>query len=81
MVLLELTLSSLLPLATLSTDKTQCYFHLSFNSTLQLINDISNGPQKLLRYFNDTAIVAFFRISLPWFGTSWATVFFNNLTF
>ena len=80
-MLLESTLSSLFPLATLSTDETQCYFHLSFNSTLQLINDISNGPQKLLRYFNDTAIVAFFRISLAWFETGWATVFSNNLTF
>ena len=39
--------------------------HLSFNYTLQLISDISSDLQKLLRYFNGTATVAyFFRNSL-----------------
>ena len=46
------------------TDKTQYFFHLSFNSILQLINGISSDLQKLLRYFNGTAIAAFFRIPL-----------------
>ena len=59
-------LSSLLPL-TLSSpgaDKAQCYVHLNFNSTLQLINGIPSDLQKLLKYFNGTVIVAFFRIPL-----------------
>ena len=55
-VLLELAPASSAPAAA----KTQCFFHLSFKSTLQLINGISNDCQKLLRYFNGTAIVAFF---------------------
>ena len=36
--------------------------YLSFNSTLQLINGTSSDLQKLLRYFNSTATVPFFRI-------------------
>ena len=44
--------------------KHSTFFHLSFNSTLQLINVISSDLQKLLKYFIDTAIVAFFRIPL-----------------
>ena len=47
-----------------SKDKTQCFVHLSFNSTLHLINGISNDLQKLLRYFNGIEIVAFLRIPL-----------------
>ena len=47
-----------------NTDKIHCYVHLSLNSTLKLINGISNDPQKLLRFFNGTKIVAFFRIPL-----------------
>ena len=47
-----------------STDEIHCYVHLSFNSTLKLINGISNDLQKLLRFFNGTKIVAFFRIPL-----------------
>ena len=42
--------------------KTQYFVHLSFNSALQLINSISSDLQKLLKYFNDTAIDAFCRI-------------------
>ena len=53
----------------------QCFVHLIFNSTLQLISGISIDCQKLLKYFNGTAIVAFFRIEL--FPS--ATAFSNNL--
>ena len=56
-----------------AADKTQYFVNL--NSTLQLINGISSDHQKLLKYFNGTAIVAFFRIS---FAQS-ASVFSNNL--
>ena len=35
-------------------------FPFNFDSTLQLINDISSDLQKLLKDFNATAIVAFF---------------------
>ena len=59
---LELVLS--LPVAA----KTQYFFHLSFNSILQLINGISSGLQKLFKYLNGTTFVAFFRIPLAWFG-------------
>ena len=59
-ILLEL----ILPFSTLAKAETQCFVHLSFNSTFQLIYDISNDHQKLLIYFNDTATVAFFRIEL-----------------
>ena len=45
-------------------DKTQYFVHLSFNSTLQLINGISSDLQKLLKYFNMTAIAAFLKIPL-----------------
>ena len=56
-------LSSSLALTLLtSAAKTHCLVHLSSNSTLQLINDISSDLQKILRYFNGTAIVSFFRI-------------------
>ena len=58
-----------------AADKTQYLFHLSFNSTLQLINDISSDLKKLLNYLNDTAFVAFLRIPL----VSSASVFSNNL--
>ena len=53
--------------------------HLSFNSTLQLINGILSDLQNLLKYFNGTAIVQFFRVPLVRFGKDWATVFYNNL--
>ena len=48
--------------------KIQYFFHLSFNSTLQLINGISGDLKKLPKCFNGAAIVAFFRIPLLWFG-------------
>ena len=60
--LLQVTLS------VLPTDKTECFHHLSFNSTLQLINGIPSYLEKLLKYFIDTAVVAFFRIPLAAFG-------------
>ena len=52
---------------------------LSFNSTLQLINGISRDIQKLCKYFNGTAIVAFLKILFVGFGVGCATVFHNNL--
>ena len=58
--------------------KTQYFVHVSFNSTFQLTNGISNNAQKLFRYFNGTVIVAFFRIPLGWFETGRAHVFSNN---
>ena len=57
-------LLSLSPLATTSTDKTQCFVHLSFNSPFLLIISIWDNHQKLLRYFNGTVIVPCFRIPL-----------------
>ena len=51
----------------------------SFNSVLQLINGSSSDLQKLLKYFNDTAVAVFFRILLAWFGLGSASVFPNNL--
>ena len=61
-------------LSLLATAKTQCFDHWSFNSTLQLINDNSSDLQKLLRYFNSTAMVAFYRISMFLFGVDLASV-------
>ena len=58
-----------------AVDETQYFVHLSFNLILQLINGISSDIQKLLRNFNRTAIVAFFRIP---FAPS-ETLFPNNL--
>ena len=57
-ILSESAPSSLTPVGA----KTQCFVHLRFNSTLQIVNGISSDLQKLLRYFNGTAIVGFFRI-------------------
>ena len=50
-------------------------FNLSFNSTLQLINGTSSFLQKLLKYFNGTAIVTFFKSLFAPFSA----VFSNNL--
>ena len=47
-----------------AADKTQYFANLSFSSTLELIYIISSDLHKLLKYFNDKAIVAFFRIPL-----------------
>ena len=77
-ILLTLAFSLILLLLP-AADKRQYFVHLSFNSTLQLINGILSDLQKLLKYFNGTAIVAFFRISLALFGAGWATVFANNI--
>ena len=70
-ILLELSLLLSAPAA----NKTQYFVHVSFNSILKLINSILGDLQKLLRYFNDTAIVSFFRIPF----NSLAFVFPNNL--
>ena len=42
-----------------STDQTQCFVHLNFNTPSQLINDISSDLQKLLRYFNGIPTAGF----------------------
>ena len=55
--------------------KSQYFVHLSFISTLKLINGISNDGQKLRRYFNGIAYAAFLIIS---FNSS-ATVCFRKL--
>ena len=53
-------LGSALVLSTPPIVKTQCFVvHSSLSSIFQLINDISSNLQKLLRYFNGTAIVVF----------------------
>ena len=70
-ILLELAL----PFSTATEAKTQYFINLSFNSTLQLINDILSDSQKLLKNFNGTGIVVFFRIEL----FPCVTVFPNNL--
>ena len=48
-------------------DKTLYFAHLSFNSVLQLINGFSRDLQKILKYFNDTAIVSMLPVVLEWF--------------
>ena len=48
----------------------QYFAHLSFNSTLQLINGISSDLQKILNYW----IVEFFKNPLASFGLGWASV-------
>ena len=58
-----------------SADKTQWFLHAIFNSTLQLINDITSDLPRLLRYFNSTKIVVFLKIPYVLI----ATVFSNNL--
>ena len=61
-----------------AADRTQHFVHLSSNYTLQLINGISSNLQKLLKHFNGTATVAYFRIPLVLFGLGWP-LFPNNL--
>ena len=64
-ILLEIVLIILsLP----ATNQIQYFVHLSFNSTLLLINGISDDLQKLFQYFNDTAFVAFLKIPLAAFA-------------
>ena len=48
----------------MSTDKTQYFVHLRFNSNMQLINGISCDLQELLKCFNGTRIDTFFRTPL-----------------
>ena len=55
-------LGSEIVLSSPTAAKTQCSFHLKFNSSLQLINGISSNLQKLLRQFNVTTVAAFLRI-------------------
>ena len=55
--------------------QTQYLIHLCYNSIFQLINGASSNTQKLLKYFNGTAIVAFSRIPF----VSSASLFPNNL--
>ena len=58
MILLALSLS--FPLSLPGADKTQNFVHVSFDSALQLVKGISSDFQKLLKYFNGTAIAAFY---------------------
>ena len=51
-------------LSVLFEAKTQYFGHLSFNSTLQLINGILSDHQKLLRDVIDTTNVVFLKIPL-----------------
>ena len=44
--------------------KHKCFIHLSFNSTLELINGVSSDLHILRKFFNGTAIVVLFRIPL-----------------
>ena len=76
-ILLPLLLSLTLPLAlvALAADKTQYFLHLSFDSTLQLINGISSDLQKLLKYLKGKAIAEIFKFL---FALS-AAVFSDNL--
>ena len=67
--------SQLSTLSAQAADRIQYFVQLSFNSTLQLLKGILSDLQKLLKYFNGTAIIAFFKIS---FASS-ASVFCNNL--
>ena len=59
-ILLELAPSSLSVLAVPGADKTKCFVHLSFNSTLHLVTGSSSDLQEVLRYFNGMAMVALF---------------------
>ena len=72
---LILKIESVLTLSALAAEKAQYFVHLSFSSTLELINDILSDLQSLLRYINGTAVAVFFRIQLlpP------TTMFPNNL--
>ena len=63
-ILLGLSLALSLPFS----DKRQYFAHLRFISNFQLINVISSDLKNLLKYFNDTALVAFFTVLLALFG-------------
>ena len=47
-------------LSLLAADKTQYFVHLSFYSSLQLINGILRDLQNLFKYFNGAGITEFF---------------------
>ena len=47
---------------------------------MQLVNCISSEFQKLCKYFNGTAIVAFRKIPFGAFSADWAALFPDNLT-
>ena len=64
----------LLALSVPATEKTQCFAHLSFSSTLQLINSNLGDLQKLLKGFYGIVIVAFLKIPLAAFGAGCGTV-------
>ena len=75
MIVKIILLGLLFVLSAPAVDKIQDFVHVSSDSTLQLINGISSDLQKLLKYFNSTVIVTFFRTSLA----SSASLFSNNL--
>ena len=58
-MLLELTLALSAPAA----DQTQYFFHLSFNSTLQLIYGILSYLQKLHKYYINMMTQSLFHFS------------------
>ena len=59
-ILLALSLLVVLPLP--AAGKTQCFVCLSFNYNMQLTNGISRDLQKLIKYFNGTAVAAFLEL-------------------
>ena len=62
-----------------AADKTQSFVYSSLHSAMQLINGISRDLQKLLKYFNGTAIAVLFRIPLALFIAGWPPLLSNNL--
>ena len=58
-LIVKIISSSLVLTLSTAAAKKHCLAQLSFNSPYQLINEISSDRQKLLRYFNSTAIVPF----------------------
>ena len=63
---ISLSPSLLLTLSAPTADKTQYFVHLSFNSTsyLAFLNGILSDLQKYFKYFNETAVVAYFLNSI-----------------
>ena len=80
-IILRALSSLLISFSLPAPEKTQYFVHLSFNSTLQLINGISSDIQKLLKCFNGIADIAFLKIPSAAFDAGWAAVFSNNLAF
>ena len=78
-LIVKITLLALTLLA-LAAHKSKHFVHLSFNSNLQFINGISSDLQKLLKYLNDTSIVAFFDIPfVPSASILYYIYFFHNI--